>query len=175
MLVVVVSHNHSQHNQATPHALLNSLVLLTMGIMMPETCWELTNQENKHHIVVTSNWFYYLPTLKMHGHTNIKLILNVSGNQIIHLLSKTRPYYLLVHARVIDCRMLGYSWVQCLCYVTWLSAEMRLLTGHKSKHNSIPWRIKSLCSCSRQLYVVVVDRKSNALSWLFKVRRSWHG
>ena len=37
--------DHSQHNQASPHAVLNSLVLLTMGIIMPETCRELINQE----------------------------------------------------------------------------------------------------------------------------------
>jgi hypothetical protein len=43
------------------HALLNSLVLLAMGIMMPKTCWLLINQGNKHQIIVTSSWFYYLP------------------------------------------------------------------------------------------------------------------
>jgi hypothetical protein len=32
----------------------------------------LINQENKHQIVVTSSWFYYLPTFMMHGYTNIK-------------------------------------------------------------------------------------------------------
>jgi hypothetical protein len=32
------SHDHSQHNQASPRAVLNSLVLLMMGKMMPETC-----------------------------------------------------------------------------------------------------------------------------------------
>jgi hypothetical protein len=33
-------HNHSQHNQASSHEVLTSLVLvfLTIGIMMPETC-----------------------------------------------------------------------------------------------------------------------------------------
>jgi hypothetical protein len=33
-------HNHSQHNQASSHEVLTSLVLvlLMMGIMMPETC-----------------------------------------------------------------------------------------------------------------------------------------
>jgi len=58
---VPAPYDHSKHNQASPHALLNSLVLLTMGIMMPETCWELINQENKNQIVVTSSWVYYLP------------------------------------------------------------------------------------------------------------------
>ena len=34
-------HNHSQHNQyRTPYAVIHGPVLLMMGIMMPETCWE---------------------------------------------------------------------------------------------------------------------------------------
>ena len=32
-------HNHSQHNQCrTPYVVIHGLVLLMMGIMMPETC-----------------------------------------------------------------------------------------------------------------------------------------
>ena len=32
-------HNHSQHNQCrTPYAVIHGLVLLMMGIMMPDTC-----------------------------------------------------------------------------------------------------------------------------------------
>ena len=32
--------NHSQHNQCrTPHTVIHGLVLLVMGILMPETCW----------------------------------------------------------------------------------------------------------------------------------------
>jgi len=32
-------HNHSQHNKCrTPYAVIHGLVLLMMGIMMPETC-----------------------------------------------------------------------------------------------------------------------------------------
>jgi len=34
-------HNHSQHNQCrTPYAVIHGLVLLMMGVMMPETCWD---------------------------------------------------------------------------------------------------------------------------------------
>jgi len=34
-------HNHSQHNQCrTPYAVVYSLVLLMMGIVKPETCWD---------------------------------------------------------------------------------------------------------------------------------------
>ena len=35
---VPAPHDHSQHDRASPHAVLNILVLLTMGLMMPETC-----------------------------------------------------------------------------------------------------------------------------------------
>ena len=31
-------HNHSQHNRQTPHPVIDNIVLLMMGIMMPETC-----------------------------------------------------------------------------------------------------------------------------------------
>jgi hypothetical protein len=35
------AHNHSHHNQSrTPYAAVHTLVLLMMGIMMPETCWD---------------------------------------------------------------------------------------------------------------------------------------
>jgi len=54
---VPAPHDYSQHNQASPHALLNSLVLLTMCIMMPETCCELINQGNKHHKLYRSHPF----------------------------------------------------------------------------------------------------------------------
>ena len=36
---VPAPHNHSHHNQCrTPYAAVHTLVLLMMGIMMPETC-----------------------------------------------------------------------------------------------------------------------------------------
>ena len=38
---VPATHNHSQHYQCrTPYAAVHTLVLLMMGIMMPETCWD---------------------------------------------------------------------------------------------------------------------------------------
>jgi len=38
---VELGHNHSQHNQhRTPYAVVHGLVLLMMGMMMPETCWD---------------------------------------------------------------------------------------------------------------------------------------
>ena len=51
-------HNHYQPHPAVPaqHTMCSNirLVLLKMGIMMPETCWEIV--ENKH-LTVASCWF----------------------------------------------------------------------------------------------------------------------
>ena len=52
-------HNHSHHNQCrTPHAAVHTLVLLTMGIMMPETCWDKSLIINIR--LVASCWFLSL-------------------------------------------------------------------------------------------------------------------
>ena len=59
-------HNHRHHYQCrTPYAAVHTLVLLMMGIVMPETCW------NKSLIInirlVASCWFFSLhPTLSKH-------------------------------------------------------------------------------------------------------------
>jgi len=66
-------HNHSQHNQCrTPYAVVHGLVLLTMGIVMPETC------SNRSLIIniklISSYWFLSLhPMFMMHGHKSLKL------------------------------------------------------------------------------------------------------
>jgi len=53
------SHNHSQHNQCrTPYAVIHGLVLLMMGIMMPETCWDRSLIINIG--LVASCWFISL-------------------------------------------------------------------------------------------------------------------
>ena len=52
-------HNHSQHNQCrTPYAVIHGLVLLMMGIMMPETCWDRSLVINIG--LVASCWFISL-------------------------------------------------------------------------------------------------------------------
>jgi len=63
------------------------LVLLKMGIMMPETCWEIV--ENKH-LIVASCWFSLSlhNLLTMHGHRNLKLSKICLKNSIV--LGKTR-------------------------------------------------------------------------------------
>jgi len=49
-------HNHSHHNQCrTPYAVVHGFVLLMMGIMMPETCWDRSLLINIR--LVASCWF----------------------------------------------------------------------------------------------------------------------
>ena len=51
--------DHSQHNQCrTPYAVIYSTVLLKMGIMMPETCWDKSLIINTR--LVASCWFLFL-------------------------------------------------------------------------------------------------------------------
>ena len=52
-------HNHSHHNQRrTPYAAVHTLVLLMMGTMMPETCWDKSLIINIR--LVASCWFLSL-------------------------------------------------------------------------------------------------------------------
>jgi len=57
-------HNHNQHNQCrTPYAVVRGLVLLMMGIMMPETCWDRSLIIKIR--LVASCWFLSLhPTMR---------------------------------------------------------------------------------------------------------------
>ena len=69
---VPAPHNHSHHNQCrAPYAAVHTLVLLMMGIMMPETCWDKSLIINIR--LIASCWFLSLhPTFMMHGHTSLK-------------------------------------------------------------------------------------------------------
>ena len=68
-------HNRYQPHPAEPaqHTTCSNirLVLLKMGIMMPETCWDIV--KNKH-LTVASCWFSLSlhNLLTMHGHRNLK-------------------------------------------------------------------------------------------------------
>ena len=54
---VPAPHNHSYHNQCrTTYAAVHTLVLLMMGIMMPEICWDKSLIINIG--LVASCWFY---------------------------------------------------------------------------------------------------------------------
>ena len=53
---VPAPHNHSHHYQCrTPYGAVHTLVLLMMGIMMPETCWDKSLMINIR--LVASCWF----------------------------------------------------------------------------------------------------------------------
>ena len=72
---VPAPHNHSQHNQCrTPYAAVHTLVLLMMGIMMPETCGDRSLIINIR--LVASCWF-----LSLHSTANVfylsSLVLDV--------------------------------------------------------------------------------------------------
>ena len=69
-LTVLTPHNAAPHNRYQLHPAESaqhttcsntSLVLLKMGIMMPETCWE--SVDNKH-LTVASCWFFFSLTLQ---------------------------------------------------------------------------------------------------------------
>jgi len=72
--------HHSQHNQCrTPYAVVHGLVLLMMGIMMLETCWERSLIINI--TLVASRWSLSLSlspslhlTFMIHGHKSLKFI-----------------------------------------------------------------------------------------------------
>ena len=65
--------NHSQHYQCrTSYAAAHTLVLLMMGIMMPEMCWDKSLMINIR--LVASCWFLSLhPTFMTQGHKSLYL------------------------------------------------------------------------------------------------------
>ena len=69
---VPAPHNHRHHYQCrTPYAAVHTLVLLMMGVMMPETCWDKSLIMNIR--LVASCWFLSLhPTFVMHGRKSLK-------------------------------------------------------------------------------------------------------
>jgi len=91
-------HNHSQHKQCrTPYAVIHGLVLLMMGIMMPETCSYRSLIINIG--LVASCWFISLhPTfLYLTRSTAITVqtfvsMLNGLLHTILLLISRTRLY-----------------------------------------------------------------------------------
>ena len=69
-------HNHNQYSRCrTPYAIVYSLVLLKMGIMMPETCWGSSLIINIR--LVASCWLLSLqPMFTMHCHKSLKFESN---------------------------------------------------------------------------------------------------
>jgi len=92
-------HNHSQHNQCrTPYAVVHSLILLMMGIMMLETCWDGSLIINIW--LVASRWFFSLSSHYVHDarsqEPKIEYICNFSENTSLSPKFVTRVAYILI-------------------------------------------------------------------------------
>ena len=85
--------DHSQpqptHPGRTPHAVRHGLILLMMGIMMPETCWD-REFNNKHRI----SCILLVPSLHLmftkHGHKNLKLSIFCSAQITLNYSSQSK-------------------------------------------------------------------------------------
>ena len=103
---VPAPHNHSHHNQCrTPYAAVDTLILLMMGVMMPETCWGKSLIINIR--LVASCWFLSLHPTSIQ--TTALCMIN-NSRHIKHKLAtlewethKVLPlwivYKLLIHVR----------------------------------------------------------------------------
>ena len=78
---ILAPHNHRQHKQCrTPYAAVHTLVLLVMGIMMPETCCDRSLILNIR--LVASCWFLSLyAKFMVHGQKSPKFTEAKSGHR----------------------------------------------------------------------------------------------
>ena len=92
---VPAPHNHSQHQQCRiSYAAVHTLVLLMMGIMMPETCWDRSLIINIR--LVASCWFLSLhPTFMMHGHKSLKNVNIIMGRRIKSQREHIRCFFII--------------------------------------------------------------------------------
>jgi len=99
-------HNLSQHNQCrTPYAVVHGLVLLMMGIIMPETWWDRSFIMNIR--LFASCWFLslHLTNLRMYG-----ALIPLSSQSIRALSCETRRHITLSFALNFK------SWRWNVCY-----------------------------------------------------------
>ena len=84
-------HTTTASNQCRiPYAVILSLVLLKMGIMMSETCWDRSLVINTR--LFSSCWFLSLqPTFMMHGHKNLKRVHKSTGTLINDVIKRYTP------------------------------------------------------------------------------------
>jgi len=98
--------NHNHHNQCTaPYAVIHGVILLMMGIMVTETCWDRSLIINIG--LVASCWFLSLhPTFMMHGHKNLKHLNKFSLCLSIRLLYRMKQHafhgMIFVKSSVLD-------------------------------------------------------------------------
>ena len=99
----------SQHNQCrTPYAVIHGLVLLMMGIMMPETCWDRSSIINIG--LVASCWFISL-------HHNV--------NFLAWQIKVSKHYKVILCLTIYFC-----SWIDLLCKFIRLKNEILQLYRH---------------------------------------------
>jgi len=93
---VHTAYDPAPHNQCrTPYAVVHDLVLLMMGIMVPETCWDRSLIINTR--LAASYWFLFLhPTFMMHGHKNLKFFHFTIQRLFLILLHSSSLYSLPV-------------------------------------------------------------------------------
>jgi len=88
----------------TPYAAVRTLVLVMVGIMMPETCWDRSLIINIG--LVASCWFLSLhPTFMMHGHKSLKF---VNAQCVLHVW-----LYCYSCLEDLQCQV---SWPCCRCF-----------------------------------------------------------
>ena len=113
---LLAPYNAAPHNPYQPHPAEPTqhttcsntrFVLLKMGIMMPETCWE--SIDNKH-LTVASCWFSLSlhNLLTMHGHRNLKfhLFLTIHLFHITECISWTIKRFL----KIFNLRFQQWMW-----------------------------------------------------------------
>ena len=97
---VLTSYNTAPNNSYQPHPAEPAqhttcsntrIVLLKMGIMMPETCWD--SVDNKH-LTVASCWFSLSlhNLLSMHGHRNLKLARHCTAGTVQSRATVSTPH-----------------------------------------------------------------------------------
>jgi len=108
--------DHSQHNQwRTPHAVGHSLILLMMGIMMPETCWDRSLIINIG--LVASCWFSLHLMFMMHGHKNLKLTCMLVCSIVTITTTTTIIVAAVRHMYIFFCREVSQN------VVIWLNVS----------------------------------------------------
>jgi len=129
---VLAPHNRYQPHPAEPaqHTTCSNtrLVLLKVGIMMPETCWE--SIDNKH-LTVASYWFSLSlhNLLMMHGHRNLKAYFNFKFS---FKFKEIKVYTLftnwLIWEKCLSIFIINLGlWIAC---ITQNSVNSLLLTSH---------------------------------------------
>ena len=106
---VPAPHNHSQHNQCrTPNPAVHTLVLLMMGIMMPETCWDRSLITNIR--LVASCRFLSLHPIFIQWLSLFKRC-NIRETSVI-AVSVRFYYHCLVHEPA-TWKLIGFLWLWC--------------------------------------------------------------